>query len=111
MVPRVRIELTTQGFSVLRSTTELPRHARLVVLSCRENIRARRDNQEKKLNTKDRWRDPVLEIMGSVERPLGSQPPLRTTSPSGEPNEAIIRTGFRSPRSLPATHEQRGLDP
>ena len=25
MVPRARIELATQGFSVLRSTTELPR--------------------------------------------------------------------------------------
>ena len=31
-VPRVRIELTTQGFSVLCSTTELPRHILLLML-------------------------------------------------------------------------------
>ena len=32
LVPRARIELATQGFSVLRSTTELPRHDKVLLL-------------------------------------------------------------------------------
>ena len=35
MVPRARIELATQGFSVLRSTTELPRQNEVVAESVR----------------------------------------------------------------------------
>lgn len=31
MVPRARIELATQGFSVLRSTTELPRRGDFLI--------------------------------------------------------------------------------
>lgn len=40
MVPRARIELATQGFSVLRSTTELPRLKSLHIIA--KNIKIRK---------------------------------------------------------------------